>query len=193
MKCEGGVQAGSHPATTAATATAATTTTTAAATATAAATTNPPRRRTRKPPRRMRKPPRRTTCRSRRRRWKNQRWILANQVTGACRMCAACLTRSARCLPVCPRRHRFVCKAFCTLCALSPCMSVLTACAANLEHGVRPGRSKLCAYSRDEIWEYMVRTICGLQPAILLETNHRSLLPWVEKYVVRDVHAVSAE
>ena len=28
---------------------------------------------------------------------------------------------------------------------------------------------------------------------VLLETNHRSLLPWVEKYVVRDVHAVSAE
>ena len=66
-------------------------------------------------------------------------------------------------------------------------------CAANLEHGVRPGRSKLWAYSLDEIWEYMLQPICGLQRAILLETNHRSLLPWVEKYVVRDVHAVSAE
>ena len=66
-------------------------------------------------------------------------------------------------------------------------------CAANLEHGVRPGRSKLWAYSLDEIWEYMLRPICGLQREILLETNHRSLLPWVEKYAVRDVHAVSAE
>ena len=66
-------------------------------------------------------------------------------------------------------------------------------CAANLEHGVRPRRSKLWAYSLDEISEYMLRPICGLQRAILLETNHRSLLPWVEKYVVRDVHAVSAE
>ena len=66
-------------------------------------------------------------------------------------------------------------------------------CATNLEHGVRPGRLKLWAYSLDEIWEYMLRSICGLQRANLLETNHRSLLPWVEKYVVRDVHAVSAE
>ena len=66
-------------------------------------------------------------------------------------------------------------------------------CAANLQHGVRPGRSKLWAYSLDEIWEYMLRPICGLQRAILLETNHGSLLPWLEKYVVRDVHAVSAE
>ena len=39
----------------------------------------------------------------------------------------------------------------------------------------------------------MLRPICGPQRAILLETNHRSLLPWVEKYVVRDVHALSAE
>ena len=66
-------------------------------------------------------------------------------------------------------------------------------CAANLGHGVRRGRSKLWAYSLDEIWVYMLRPICGMQLAILLETNHRSLLPWVEKYVVRDVHAVSAE
>ena len=66
-------------------------------------------------------------------------------------------------------------------------------CAANLEHGVRPGRWRIWAYSLDEIWEYMLQPICGLQRANLLETNHRSLLPWVEKYVVRDVHAVSAE
>ena len=39
----------------------------------------------------------------------------------------------------------------------------------------------------------MLQLTCGLHRAILLETNHRSLLPWVEKYVVRDVHAVSAE
>ena len=52
---------------------------------------------------------------------------------------------------------------------------------------------KLWAYSLHEIWEYMLQPICGLQRAILLETNHRSLLPWVEKYVVRDVHAVSVE
>ena len=60
--------------------------------------------------------------------WKNQRWILANQVTGACRLCAARFTRSARCLSVCPRCHRFVCKAFCTFCALSLCMSLVTTC-----------------------------------------------------------------
>ena len=66
-------------------------------------------------------------------------------------------------------------------------------CAANLEHGVRPGRSELWAFSLDEIWEYLLQPICGLQRAILLETNHRSLLPRVEKYVVRDVHAFPAE
>ena len=66
-------------------------------------------------------------------------------------------------------------------------------CPANLEHGVRPGRSKLWASSLDEIWEYRLRPICGLQRAILLENNHRSLLPWVRKYVVRDVHAISTE
>ena len=38
----------------------------------------------------------------------------------------------------------------------------------------------------------MLQPVCGLHRAILLEPNHRSLLPWVEKYVVRDVHAVSA-
>ena len=64
-----------------------------------------------------------------------------------------------------------------------------TDCAANLEHGTMG----LFPRSVDEIWEYMLQPICGLQRAILLETNHRSLLPWVEKYVVRDVHAVSAE
>ena len=63
-------------------------------------------------------------------------------------------------------------------------------CVANLEHSVRTGRSKLWAFSRDAIWEYMLRSICGVQRAILLETNHRSLLPWVEKYVVRDAHTV---
>ena len=66
-------------------------------------------------------------------------------------------------------------------------------CAANLEHGVPPGGSKLWAFFLDEILEYMLRPICGLHRAILLETNHRSLLPWVEKYVVRDVHAVPTE
>ena len=66
-------------------------------------------------------------------------------------------------------------------------------CAANLEHGVRPRRSKLWANSRVVTWEYMLRPICGVQRAMLLETNHRSLLPWVEKYVVRNVRAVSAE
>ena len=70
-----------------------------------------------------------------------------------------------------------------------PCVD----CAANLEHGFPLGRSKLWAYSLDEIWEYMLRPICGLQRAILLETNYQSLHPWVEKYVVREVHAVSAE
>ena len=37
------------------------------------------------PPWCPRKPARWTTCRSSRRRWKNERWTLANQVTGACR------------------------------------------------------------------------------------------------------------
>ena len=36
--------------------------------------------------------------------------------------------RSARCLALCPRRHRFVCKTFCVLCALSSRMSLVTAC-----------------------------------------------------------------
>ena len=35
---------------------------------------------------------------------------------------------------------------------------------------------------------HMLRPIYGLQRAILLKTNHSSVLPWVEKYVVRDVH-----
>ena len=42
-------------------------------------------------------------------------------------------------------------------------------CAANLEQGVRPRRSKLWAYSQDEIWEYMLQPICGLQRAIVLD------------------------
>ena len=59
---------------------------------------------------------------------KNQRWIAANQLTGACKTCAARPTCFARCLALCPRRHRFVCKAFCTFGVLSPCTSLVTAC-----------------------------------------------------------------
>ena len=63
----------------------------------------------------------------------------------------------------------------------------------NLEHGVGPGRSKLWAFSLDKILVYMLRPICGLQRAIPLETNHRTLLPWLEKYIVRDVRALSTD
>ena len=43
-------------------------------------------------------------------------------------MRAARRIRSARCLPMCPWRHRFVFHMFCTLFALSPGISLVTAC-----------------------------------------------------------------
>ena len=43
-------------------------------------------------------------------------------------MRAARRIHSARCLWLCPWRHRFVFQMFCTLCAPSPRMSLVTAC-----------------------------------------------------------------
>ena len=50
------------------------------------------------------------------------RWRTRSQVRAARRI------RSARCLSSCPWRHRFVFQTFCTLYALSPRMSLVTAC-----------------------------------------------------------------
>ena len=75
----------------------------------------------------------------------NRRTPLAIQVTGVCTTCAACFTRSACCLSTCPRHHRLVCKAFCTLRVLSLRMSLVTAyksracCTAAEPHGVDEG------------------------------------------------------
>ena len=60
----------------------------------------------------------------------------------------------------------------------------------NLENGVRPGKSiwRLCL---KEIWEYMLQPICHLQRAIPLDTNNRPLVPWMEKYVLRELRVVT--
>ena len=67
-----------------------------------------------------------TTGKNRRKMYR--RTLLAIEVTGACRRCAAGLARSSRGLPSRPRRHRVVFRAFYTFRALSLRISVVSAC-----------------------------------------------------------------
>ena len=58
-------------------------------------------------------------------------------------------------------------------------------CESDLSQPIRPGVSRLDGFNIDEVWDYMLKPITGLQCAILVAQHQQQLIPWVDKYVVR--------
>ena len=58
-------------------------------------------------------------------------------------------------------------------------------CKSDLSQPIRLGVSRLDGFNIDEVWDYMLKPITGLQCAILVAEHQQELIPWVDKYVVR--------
>ena len=59
-------------------------------------------------------------------------------------------------------------------------------CAANIIHGVRPGKTELVGYTEDEVWDHMLAPIQELQRASLRKANLSHLIPLVQRCVPLD-------
>ena len=58
-------------------------------------------------------------------------------------------------------------------------------CKSDLSQPIRAGVSRLDGFNIDEVWDYMLKPITGLQCAILVAEHQRQLIPLVDEYVVR--------
>ena len=58
-------------------------------------------------------------------------------------------------------------------------------CKSDLSRPIRPEVSRLDGFDIDEVWDYMLKPITGLQCAIIVAEHQEELIPWVDKYVVR--------
>ena len=54
-------------------------------------------------------------------------------------------------------------------------------CAGNIEYGTRLGTLLLEGFSIDEVWDYMMRPLQGLQRALLLAGYKHRLMDLVER------------
>ena len=58
-------------------------------------------------------------------------------------------------------------------------------CKSDLSQPIRPWVSRLDGFNIDEVWDYMLKPITGLQCAILVAEHQQQLIPWVDRYIVR--------
>ena len=58
-------------------------------------------------------------------------------------------------------------------------------CAANLEFGTREGVCKLFNFTIDEVWNYMMSPIVGLQNTLLVENHEMRLVNSADKFARR--------
>ena len=58
-------------------------------------------------------------------------------------------------------------------------------CKSHRSQPIRPGVSTVDEFNIDEVWDYMLKPITGLQCAIFVAEHQQQLIAWVDKYVVR--------